>query len=103
MYLTKNEQESVINFNQGDDKASIYTCSKPWINHLENTLGLKPSFPNSKGREYELPKSWLRLPRKPRVLSEEQRAKTVERLTLGRILSEKTPCSMEESGGKNVK
>ncbi|MFC1945120.1 hypothetical protein ACFLWF_00020 [Chloroflexota bacterium] len=102
MKLSKFEQETVILFNQGDAYASIYTCSKPLINHLENNLGLKPTFMNSKGREYGLPKLWLRNPRKPRRLSEDEKAKRAERLTLRRILSQKTPITVGESGGKNV-
>ena len=99
MRLTKYEQETIINFNQGEHIAYIYTCSKSWIRHMEKVLGLKPTKTYSYAREYECPKSWIRKPRKPRKLSEIQRQKLRERLQP--ILSGVTPCTLGESGGED--
>lgn len=95
MRLTKHEQETIINFNQGEQTAYIYTCSKSWMNHMEKVLCIKPTkLYGTYAREYELPKTWIRKPRKPRKLSEEHRAKLAQRLHP--ILSELTPCAVGE-------
>ena len=95
MRLTREEQETIINFNQGEQTAHIYTCSKSWMSHLENKLGLKPTkLYGTYAREYELPKTWIRKPRKPRKVSEERRAKLAQRLHPASILSEVTPCAV---------
>ncbi|GAI84042.1 unnamed protein product, partial [marine sediment metagenome] len=41
--LTKYEQETIINLNEGEDVAYIYTCNKSWITHFEKVLELKPT------------------------------------------------------------
>ncbi|MFC1955550.1 hypothetical protein ACFLWZ_03315 [Chloroflexota bacterium] len=99
--LSSYEQETIINFNQGEDTAYIYTCSKSWMNHMEKVLGLKPTEKHSYAREYECPKAWIRKPHKPRRLSEEQKKSLSERLHQESILSEETPCAVGESGGKD--
>ena len=99
--LTKYEQETIINFNQGEDTAYIYTCSKAWMNHFEKVLKLKPTEVHSYAREYECPKAWIRKPRKPRKMSEEQKRKLAQRLSQTSILSEVTPCAVGASGGKH--
>ena len=80
MRLSRYEQETIINFNQGEDVVYIYTCSKAWVQHLEKRLGLRPTQINYYAREYQCPKSWIRKPQKPRKLSEEQRHKLSQRL-----------------------
>jgi len=80
MRLSRQEQETIINFNQAEDTAYIYTCSKSWMRHLENRLGLKPTKIHSHAREYECPKAWIRKPQKSRKLSEEQKVKLAQRL-----------------------
>ena len=83
MRLSKREQETIINFNQAEDIAYIYTCSKAWIAHMENKLGLKPTKIQSYAREYVCPKTWLRKPQKPRQLSEQHKHKLRQRLSRG--------------------
>jgi len=102
MRLTQQEQETIINFNEAEDTAYIYTCSKPWMRHLENVLDLKPTEKHSYAREYECPKAWIRKPQKPRKLSEEQKQKLRLRLVQKSILSSETPCAVGEIGGKSV-
>jgi len=77
------ERETIINFNEGEDNASIFTYNKTWQKHLEKTLGLKPVWDNgSSGKEYLISKKRIRPPRVPRVvkLSVEQRAEIGKRL-----------------------
>ena len=82
------ERETIINFNDEEDMADIYTESKKWQKHLEEKLGLKPYMVNgSGGKEYELPKSMIKLPRAPRKLSDSAKKKLAERLHGNRVLS----------------
>jgi hypothetical protein len=98
MRLTKQEQETIINFNQKEDTAYIYTCSKPWMTHMEKHLGLTPTtIYEQEARAYECPKEWIRKPRRPRKLSSKQKARLSDRLPLERILSSKTPCTVGDS------
>jgi hypothetical protein len=49
--------------------------------HLEGRLGLKPVMDNGfGGKEYELPKSRIKLPKAPRRLSDSARKELTERL-----------------------
>jgi hypothetical protein len=81
MRLSRLEQETIINFNQAEDTAYIYTCSKAWINHFEKVLKLKPTIVHEHhAREYECPKAWIRKPLKPRKLSDGQKVKLKQRL-----------------------
>ena len=81
MKLSKQEQETIINFNQAEDVAYIYTCSISWMNHLEKKLGLNPvKTRDSYAKDYECPKSWIRKPCKPRRLSDEQKRNVRRRL-----------------------
>lgn len=76
MGLTGYEKETIINFNEAEDTAHIFTYNKAWQRHLEEKLGLKPTNVNGfGGKDYELPKKWVKLPRGPRRLSAETRAK----------------------------
>ena len=103
MRLTKYDQETIINFNQGEEIAYIYTCSKVWMAHFEKTLGLKPTKIRSYAREYECPKAWIGKPRRPRQLSEKRKHELRQRFTQRAIQSEEMPCAVGESGGKNVR
>jgi len=85
MKLDNFEQETIINFNKGEEMASIFTYEKTWQKHLENKLGLKPTMDNGHGgREYHIAKKRIRPPRAPVKLSAEQRRKMAERLRRGR-------------------
>ncbi len=70
MTVPKADRETIILFNEADNTASIYTHSKKWIRHLEVKLGVKPSRVEGLAREYEVPKKWIKLPRKPRKMKE---------------------------------
>lgn len=96
MRLLKYEQETIINFNQGEDTAYIYTCSKSWMTHFEKVLGLKPTKRYSYAREYECPKSWIRKPRKTKQLSKDQKLNLKHRLSQRPVLSEEMPYAVGE-------
>ncbi|MFC1931884.1 hypothetical protein ACFLXJ_06780 [Chloroflexota bacterium] len=103
MRLSRHEQETIINFNQAEDIAYIYTCNKSWMQHFEKRLGLKPTKINYYAREYECPKSWIRKPQKPRILSEEQKLRLSQRLHQKPVLSEVMPCAVGKYGGEDGK
>ena len=104
MRLTKYEQETIINFNEDEDICYIFTYNRSWQQHLEKKLELKPTSNNGYGgRGYELPKRLIRKPQKPRQLSDKQKQELRQRLPQKSILSEKMPCAVGESGGKNVR
>ena len=72
--MNKYEQETIINFNKGDNIAYIFTYEKTWQEHLEGKVGLVPSYINSHGgREYEIDKSRIKMPRAKRKLSRKQK------------------------------
>ena len=103
MRLSRQEQETIINFNQAEDIAYIYTCSKSWIQHFENRLGLKPTKINYYAREYECPKAWIRKPQKPRKLSEEQKLRLSQRLHQKPVLSKEMPSAVGNLRGEDGK
>ena len=80
-HLSQYERETIINFNEGEQMASIFTYNKFWQRHLEKRLGLKPVFDNGCGaREYEILKKRIRPPRAPIKLSAQARAKRSEKM-----------------------
>ncbi|MFC1972443.1 hypothetical protein ACFLVE_03455 [Chloroflexota bacterium] len=86
--LTNYDKETIINFNKAEDVAHIFTYEKSWQKHLENRLGLEPVMDNGfGGKEYELPKSRIKLPRAPRRLSDSAKKRLAERLHRNRVLS----------------
>jgi len=88
--LTNEEKETLISFDETSHPAVIFTHNLKWQRYLEDRLGLKPTMDNGYGgRQYELPKSRIRLPRVPRTLSEEQKQELGERLRKAR--AQKSP------------
>lgn len=90
MPLTSYELETTINWNMLESSLHIYTRMKAIMKHMEQKLGVKPDkihkdqFGNVQGKEYTIPKSWLRLPQKPKQLSEKTRKAMAERLSTAR-------------------
>ena len=73
--LSRTEQETIINFNKEDKTAYIWTYEKTWQRHLENKLKLIPVWVNSQGgKEYEVDKSRIKMPRGKWKLSRKQKA-----------------------------
>ena len=78
MALNAQERETIINFNEGEDMAYIFTYNKRWQTHIEEKLGVKPTNTNGfGGKDYEIPKKWVKLPRTPKKLTDEARSKLV--------------------------
>ena len=68
MGLTRYEMETIINFNQEEDFAYVFTYQKSWQKHIEKRLGIKPCMDNGKGgREYKVDKHLISKPRMPRI------------------------------------
>jgi hypothetical protein len=79
-HLTGFEKETIINFNEAEDIAYIFTYNKAWQRHLENKLGFKPVMNNGfGGKEYKLPKNRIPMPRAKRQFSTEAQEKMAAR------------------------
>ncbi len=81
--LSKEERETIISFNEKEDKATVYTCSTQVKNRL-NELSLKSSDIYRKKEDeysqtYIIPKKIIRFTL-PRELSEEDRQKRAIKL-----------------------
>lgn len=84
MNLTKYEQETIINYNAGEQIASVYTADKVVMRKLD---ALVAEFPEAYrvvsetdiSKEYSMPKLYVSY-RKPRRISEEQRNLARERM-----------------------
>jgi hypothetical protein len=82
--LIKYEQETIINFNAGEQTATVYTRDRAVMRKLD-TLVIE--FPDvyklinetEYDRTYEMPKLYVKY-RKPRHLSDEQREKARQRI-----------------------
>jgi len=78
MPLTRYEQETIINFNEAEDTADVFTYNERWIRHLEG-LGFTAYMVNSfGGKDYTIPKHMIHLPRKKVELSPEEKARRAE-------------------------
>ena len=89
--LTRYERETIINFNEEEPDAEIFTYNKRWQRHLETKFGIVPTETNSSGgKTYTLPKDCIRLPQPKRKLSEEQKNGLTNRLrTLRKVHKDK--------------
>lgn len=75
------ERETIINFNEAEDTASVYTHNTRLINRLDALCSENQAITCitkvDGRREYLLPKTWVKVV-PPRQLSEEQRARMAE-------------------------
>jgi len=100
--LPKLEQETIITFIEEEKQAYIFTYNKAWQGHLEQKLKLKPVYKNScGGREYELSKKLIKMPRAPKNLSAEERKIIGERLHRNRVLSSGNHCTVDKTAPNN--
>ena len=80
--LTKYEKETIINFNQDEDFASIYTCDEAWIRMLEKLSKKDARITETKrdeySRTYNIPKKAVKV-RLSRVLTAQERKESVAR------------------------
>lgn len=79
MKLTRYEKETIINFNEAEATANIYTHNGGLIRKLDALADQRPedakrgrSFPDG-GREFTIPKHWVKV-NASRILTEEQKA-----------------------------
>ncbi|PWL85904.1 MAG: hypothetical protein DBY17_08010 [Oscillospiraceae bacterium] len=84
MNLPRLEKETIINYNEAEATANIYTHNGALIRKLEALAGQRPeeakrgrSFPDG-GREYVIPKRWVKVNAGP-ILTEEERERRRER------------------------
>jgi len=80
----KHERETIINFNEESDMASIWTASEVVYRRLMK-LGYGPSQDNERSAVFEIPKRDVRLPRPKRAMSEARRERIRESLKAKRI------------------
>ena len=87
MNLTKYEQETIINYNNEEKTASIFTYDKSLIRKLDKRLAemsdMKLIRRGEDFAEYNLPKKWIKVAF-PRQYSDEQRAEMAERMKAAR-------------------
>ena len=82
--LTKYEMETVVNYNAGEQTATVYTRDKSVMRRLDQFVA---DYPDSYkllnqtdiGRTYSMPKSYVTY-RKPRAVSNEQREQARQRM-----------------------
>lgn len=82
--LTKYEMETVVNYNAGEQTATVYTRDKAVMRKLDRFVA---DYPESYklirqtdiDKTYSMPKSYVTY-RKPRVVSEEQREQARQRM-----------------------
>lgn len=84
MKLLRYEQETVINYNAGEQTATVYTRDKAVMRKLDTlVVGFPDTYTlirqDEVSRTYSFPKSYISY-RKPRRLSVEQREKARERM-----------------------
>jgi hypothetical protein len=82
MKLSDYERETIINYNERDSMAQIYTCSKRWMNKLDKLCSKSTSIVVENQDEYSktylVPKKYIKI-QIPRQYSEEQRQKMSDR------------------------
>lgn len=87
MNLTKYEQETIINYNNEEKTASVFTYDKSLIRKLDKRLAEMPDMKlirrGEDFAEYSLPKKWIKVAF-PRQYSDEQRAEMAERMKAAR-------------------
>ena len=88
--MTRQEQETVINFNEADAEAVVYTHNGALTRKLERLLAERPeevrrgkSYTDG-GMEYIIPKRWVKV-NASRILTEAQRRAALESAKAARM------------------
>lgn len=80
--LTKQEQETIILYNEAESEATCYTHNKSLMRKLDEIRSKSSSLQliseDEHSRTYTFPKRWVKV-QMPRVLTEEQRQKLSDR------------------------
>ena len=82
--LTREEKETIINFNEGEPMVNVFTYNKRWQRRMKE-MGIKAIRAEGQGREYQFPKKWLRLPVKPPRLTQDERQRRRKSLKFARL------------------
>lgn len=86
--LTRTEKETIINYNDAESVANIYSCNK---NMIKKLLQLEKEYPDKVSVTYrsdvslnvEIPKDWIKISA-PRKLTDKQREAARERMLKNR-------------------
>jgi len=101
--LPRDERETIITFDEAGPEAVIFTYNPAWQRHLEKRLGLTPTLNNGYGgREYQIGKKRIGMPRAPRKLSADQRRKLGERLKMARRQKSPSVAKSHNTTGKSA-
>lgn len=93
MNLTNSERETILNFNESEDTASVYTHSRALRRKLDKLSADRPeecrlvkTCHDGQATEFCVPKNWIRInpPRKGTPLTEIQRQQRREQLAKAR-------------------
>lgn len=108
MSLSRIEQETIINYNEAEQTASVYTHNRRTLRQLEQLAAERPNecrlerrSHDGQAADYLIPKSWVKI-RPTRIMTDEQREQLRER---GRALASKTrfePKSPSNSSGNSI-
>lgn len=84
----KTERETIINFNEADDTASVYTHNRAIqnkLNKLRDEYDIEVADAGDGWTEYMVPKKWIKVaPPRQVNYTDEQRAAMAERLAAAR-------------------
>ena len=88
-HLDKYERETIINFNEAEPTASVYTFNRSLQSKLNKLLSSNPDislkYSDEERAEYIVPKKWIKVsPPRQINLTDEQRAAAAERLSASR-------------------
>lgn len=88
-HLDKYERETIINFNEAETTASVYTFNRSLQSKLNKLLSSNPDislkYSDEERAEYIVPKKWIKVgPPRQVNLTDEQRAAAAERLSAAR-------------------
>ena len=90
MYIPREEQETIITFNEKDPTASVYTMNRALIRKLDcltvtraNETRRVKTYPDG-AQEYEVPKKWVKVNAGP-VLTDAQRKAKAKSMKTARI------------------
>lgn len=91
--LSNYEKETIINYNNEDGTAQVFTYHRALQNKLNKLLGINPDISvlrqGDEWTEYLVPKSWIKVsPPRQVNYTDEQRAAMVERLAAARSKKE---------------
>lgn len=81
--LSNPEKETIINFNDAEKTAEIYTCNNGWMRRMDALVKERPGEVCKIGSDevsatYTVPKKWVKI-RPPRILTDEQREEMSKR------------------------